>query len=89
MTASPRAKHLLGKLCRAKTKAIGKEDALPIAKINCVIQQEHVKWAQFDKEMSDNLIVTGGRANATHFLLLHNPNGLPNGETDEEATQHN
>jgi len=37
--------------------------------------------------MTDNLIATGGRANATHFLLHHNPNGLPDVETDEEAIQ--
>ena len=35
----------------------------------------------------DNLIATGGRANAAHFLLHHNPVSLPNGETDKEAIQ--
>jgi len=35
----------------------------------------------------DNLIVIGSWANVTHFPLRHNPNGLPNGETDKDAIQ--
>jgi len=35
---------------------------------------------ELDKEMADNLIAHG-QANATHFLLLHKPTSLPNGET--------
>jgi len=84
---SPRAKQLLGKMCGAKTKTLRKDDAFPLAKINSVIQQACVEWAQLDKEMTDNLIATGGRANGTHFLLLHKPTGLPNGETDKKAIQ--
>jgi len=81
------AEHLLGKMCGAKTKALHKEDAFPLAKINSVIQQAHVEWAQLDKEMMDNLNVTCCRANATHFLLLHTPTGLPNSGTYKEAIQ--
>jgi len=84
-----RAKQLLGKMRGAKTKALHKDDAFAVAKINVVIQQTHVERVQLEKQMTDNLIATDGRANlnATHFLLRHNPNGLPNGKTDEEAIQ--
>jgi len=36
-----RAKQLLRKMHGAKTKALHKEDAFPLAKINSVIQQAH------------------------------------------------
>ena len=39
----PWAKHLLGKMQGAKTKALRKEDAFPLAKINSVIQEAHVE----------------------------------------------
>ena len=74
-------------MCGAKTQSLHKDDAFPLDKIKSVIQQTHVEWAQLDKEMTDNLIATGSRANATQFLLRHNPNGLSNGETDKEAIQ--
>jgi len=83
----PRAKQLLGKLCGAKTKALRKDDTFPVAKINSVIQHAHVEWSQLEKEMTVHLIAIGNRANATHFLLCHNPNGLPNGDMDEETIQ--
>jgi len=37
------------------TKALRKEDAFPLAKINSVIQQANVECAQLDKEMTCNL----------------------------------
>jgi len=86
----PCAKQLLGKMRGAKTKALRKEDdAFPVAKINGVIHQAHLEWSKLDKEMMDHLIVVGNRnrANATHFMLRHNPNGLPNGDTDKETIQ--
>jgi len=81
------AKQLMGKMRGAKTKALHKDDAFPLAKTNSVIQQTHVEWAQLDKEKTDDLIATGGRANVTHFLLRYNPNGLSNGKADEDAIQ--
>jgi len=83
----PRAKQLLGKMREVKTKALCKEDGFPVAKINGVIQQAHLEWSRLDKEITDHLIAVGDRANATHFMLRHNPNGLPNGDTDEETIQ--
>jgi len=81
----PRAKQLLGKMREVKTKAARKEDSFLVAKINGVIQQAHLEWSHLDKEITDHLIAVGNRANATHFMLCHNPNGLPNGDTDEET----
>jgi len=83
----PHAKKLLGKMREAKTKALRKEDGFPVAKINGVIQQAHLEWSRLDKEITDHLIAVGGRANATHYMLSHNPNGLSNGDTDEETIQ--
>jgi len=83
----PRAKQLLGKMREVKTKALRKEDAFPVAKINGVIQQAQLEWSRLDKKITDHLITVGDRANATHFMLRHNPNGLPNGDTDEETIQ--
>jgi len=71
----------------AKTKALRKEDGFLVAKINGVIQQAHLEWSRLDKEITDHLIAVGGRANATHYMLSHNPNGLSNGDTDEETIQ--
>ena len=86
-TDLPHAKKLLGNLRQAKTKAKRKEDSFPLAKINGVIQQAHLEWSRLDKEITDHLIAVGGRANATHYMLSHNPNGLSNGDTDEETIQ--
>jgi len=58
-----------------------------VAKINDVIRQVHLEWSRLDKEITDHLIVVGDRANATHFMLRHNPNGLPNGDTNKETIQ--
>jgi len=80
-----RAKQLLGKMREAKTKAARKEDGFPVAKISGVIQQAHLEWSRLDKEIADHLIAVGGRANATHCMLSHNPIGLSNGDTDEET----
>ena len=81
----PCAKQLLGKMREGKTKALRKEDNFPVAKINGVIQQAHLEWSRLDKEITDHLISVGD--NATHYMRRHNPNGLPNGDTDEETIQ--
>jgi len=83
----PHAKKLLGNLRQAKTKAKRKEDGFPVAKINGVIQQALLEWSRLDKEIADHLIAVGGRANAAHCRLSHNPNGLSNGDEDEETIQ--
>jgi len=72
----PCTKQLLGKMRGTKTKALRKEDVFPVAKINGVIQQAQLEWSHLDKETTDHLIAVGNRANATHFMLCHNPNGL-------------
>ena len=71
----------------AKTKALRKVAAFPLTKINGVIKQAHLEWSRLDKETTDHLIAVGDRANATHIMLCHNPDGLPNGDTDKEAIQ--
>ena len=86
-----RAKQLHQKRRGAKTKALHKEDTFLLVKINSVIQQAHTEWPQLrsvNKEMTDDLIAQG-QANSTHFILLHKPTGLLNGETDKEAIQCN
>jgi len=82
-----RVKQLLGKMHGAKTKALRKEDAFPVAKINGVIQQAHLEWSHLDKEITDHQMAVGNRANATHFMIHHNHNGLPNGDTDKDTIQ--
>jgi len=83
----PRAKQLLGKMREVETKALHKEDGFRVAKINGVIQEAHLEWSRLDKEIADHLIAVGDRANAAHSMLRHNPNGLPNGDADEETIQ--
>jgi len=41
----PRAEQLFGNMHGAKTNALCKDDAFPLAKINSVIQQAHVEWS--------------------------------------------
>jgi len=81
------AKQLLGKMRGAKTKALRKVAVFPLAKINGVIQHAHLEWSRLDKKTTDHLIAVGNKANATHIMLCHNPNGLPTGDTDKETIQ--
>jgi len=53
----------------AKTKALRKENAFPLAKISSVMQHAHVEWSIVDKEVMENLIEHGlsFSTNATAF----------------------
>jgi len=74
-------------MCFAKTKALCKEDALPLAKSSASSKGLMLNgFTLVEKEMTDDLIANG-QVNTTHFLLLHNPNGLSNGETNKETIQ--
>ena len=83
-TTLPEAKKMIGHFRAGKTKAARNNDSHPKEKYASVIKTAHLVWSGIDKEIAADLI-TNGRANAKHFCLLHNPTGLPNGETDQQA----